>query len=65
VDADRLRLGGFGSVLGAVAGGVVIAFVEHLGAVLLDPSFKEMYVFLVFIGALLFKPEGILNWGDS
>jgi branched-chain amino acid transport system permease protein len=60
-----VALGGFGSVLGAVAGGVVIAFVEHLGAVLLDPSFKEMYVFLVFIGALLFKPEGILNWGDS
>ena len=60
-----VALGGFGSVLGAVAGGVVIAFVEHVGAVLLDPSYKELYVFVVFIGALLLKPEGILNWRDS
>lgn len=57
-----VALGGFGSVLGAVAGGIVISFVEHVGAVLLDPSFKELYVFVVFIGVLLVKPEGILNW---
>jgi branched-chain amino acid transport system permease protein len=60
-----VALGGFGSVLGAVAGGIVIAFVENLGAVLLNPSYKELYVFVVFIGVLLFKPEGILNWGES
>ena len=60
-----VALGGFGSVLGAVAGGIVIAFVENLGAVLLDPSYNELYVFVVFIGVLLFKPEGILNWGES
>jgi branched-chain amino acid transport system permease protein len=60
-----VALGGFGSVLGAVAGGIAIAFVENLGAVLLNPSYKELYVFVVFIGVLLFKPEGILNWGES
>ena len=60
-----VALGGFGSVLGAVAGGIVIAFVENLGAVLLNPSYSELYVFVVFIGVLLFKPEGILNWGES
>jgi branched-chain amino acid transport system permease protein len=60
-----VALGGFGNVLGAVAGGVVIAVVEHVGAVLLDPSFKELYVFVVFIGVLVLKPEGILNWGES
>ena len=60
-----VALGGFGSVLGAVAGGVVIGLVEHVGAALLDPSYKMLYVFLVFIGALLFKPEGILNWSES
>lgn len=59
-----VALGGFGSVIGAVAGGVVIAVVEHVGAVLLNPSFKELYVFLVFIGVLVFKPEGILNWRE-
>lgn len=60
-----VALGGFGSVLGAVAGGVVIGLVEHVGAVMLDPSFKELYVFVVFIGVLVFKPEGILNWGEG
>jgi branched-chain amino acid transport system permease protein len=59
-----VALGGFGSVLGAVAGGVVIAVVEHVGAVLLNPSFRELYVFSVFIGVLLLKPEGILNWRE-
>lgn len=60
-----VALGGFGSVLGAVAGGMVISMVEHVGAVLFNPSYKMLYVFLVFIGALIFKPEGILNWGED
>jgi branched-chain amino acid transport system permease protein len=59
-----VALGGFGNVLGAVAGGIVIGLVEHVGAILLDPSFKELYVFVIFIGVLLLKPEGILNWGE-
>lgn len=60
-----VALGGFGNVLGAVAGGIVIGVVEHVGAVLLNPSYKELYVFLIFIGVLIFKPEGILNWGEN
>lgn len=60
-----VALGGFGSVLGAVAGGIVIGLVENVGAVLLDPSYRMLYVFLVFIGVLLFKPEGILNWNEE
>lgn len=59
-----VALGGFGNVLGAVAGGIVIGLVEQVGSILLDPSFKELYVFLVFIAVLLYKPEGILNWGE-
>ena len=58
-----VAVGGFGSVLGAAAGGVVISFVEHLGATLLDPSFKELYVFVVFIAVLVVSPEGIINRG--
>lgn len=60
-----VALGGFGSVLGAVAGGMVISMVEHVGAVLLNPSFKTLYVFVVFIAALILKPEGILNWSED
>jgi branched-chain amino acid transport system permease protein len=59
-----VALGGFGSVLGAVFGGVSISLVEHLGATLLDPSYKELYVFLMFIGALLYRAEGGLQWRE-
>jgi len=59
-----VALGGFGNILGAVAGGLVISMVEHVGGVLLNPSFKELYIFLVFILVLIYKPEGILNWGE-
>ncbi|WP_137285716.1 branched-chain amino acid ABC transporter permease [Halorussus salinisoli] len=57
-----VALGGFGSVMGAVVGGLGISLVEHLGATLLNPSFKELYVFLVFIGALVWRAEGGFNW---
>lgn len=60
-----VALGGFGNILGAVAGGMVISMVEHIGGVLLNPSFKELYIFLVFILVLVYKPEGILNWGSD
>jgi len=59
-----VALGGFGNVLGAVAGGMVISMVEHVGGVLFSPSYKELYIFLVFILVLVYKPEGILNWGE-
>lgn len=56
-----VALGGFGSVLGAVLGGVGISLVEHLGATLLNPSYKELYVFVVFIAALLLRGEDLLG----
>jgi len=59
-----VALGGFGSVLGAVFGGLGISLVEHLGTTLLNPSYKELYVFVVFIAALLYRAEGGLGWRD-
>lgn len=52
-----VALGGFGSVFGAVLGGLGIGLVEKLGTILLNPSYKELYVFVVFIGALLVRSE--------
>lgn len=50
-----VALGGFGNVLAAGVGGLVIAFVEQFGVRLLDPSFKQIYIFSVFLGALLVR----------
>jgi branched-chain amino acid transport system permease protein len=60
-----VALGGFGEVYSAAVGGVIIGIVEHVGPVLLDPSYTQLYVFLVFILVLLFRPEGIINVGGS
>jgi branched-chain amino acid transport system permease protein len=56
-----VALGGFGSVLGAVFGGIGISLAEHVGATLLDPSYKEMYVFIVFIVALILRSQNVLG----
>lgn len=60
-----VALGGFGEVYSAAIGGIIIGIVEHVGPALLDPSFAELYVFVVFILVLLLKPEGIINVGES
>jgi branched-chain amino acid transport system permease protein len=56
-----VALGGFGSVLGAVFGGLGIALAEKIGTTLLNPSYKEIYVFIVFILALLLRNQNILR----
>ena len=57
-----VALGGLGSIVGAVIGGIVIGLLQNLGASLLNPSYQQLYVYVVLIGALLYQREGILNW---
>jgi branched-chain amino acid transport system permease protein len=52
-----VALGGFGNIRAAAVGGLVIAFVEQFGVRLLNPSFNEIYVFIVFLLALLFREQ--------
>ena len=54
-------VGGIGNVRGAVAGALLIAFVEMFGAAYLSPHMKDLYVFVILIGVLLFKPSGLFG----
>jgi branched-chain amino acid transport system permease protein len=54
-------LGGMGNFLGALAGGLVVGLAEGLGATLLPGSLKQLVVFLIFVLALLFRPEGLFG----
>ncbi len=54
-------VGGIGNVRGAVAGGLLIGFVELFGAGYLSPHLRELYVFALLIAVLLFKPSGLLG----
>ncbi len=54
-------LGGFGSLPGAVLGGVLIGLVEQYAGVYLPHGFKDIAAYLVLIAVLLLRPRGILG----
>jgi branched-chain amino acid transport system permease protein len=54
-------LGGMGSVVGAGLGGIVVGVAESLGAVTFSAGWKDVVVYVIFLGILLFKPSGLLG----
>jgi branched-chain amino acid transport system permease protein len=54
-------IGGMGSLVGAFAGGLLVAVAESLGAVFLKPSLKELVSFSLLVLILLFRPAGIFG----
>jgi branched-chain amino acid transport system permease protein len=57
-----VALGGFGSVYGALFGGLAIGVVETVVGVYAIPWMKLPAVFAVFILILVVKPRGLLGW---
>ncbi len=56
-----VTLGGFGNVAGAFLAGVLIGVVEALAGFLYDPALKTIFVYLLFLGVLFFRPQGLLG----
>jgi branched-chain amino acid transport system permease protein len=56
-----ITLGGFGSMGGALAGGLALGVVEAIGMHFTSPSLKSLLSYAVFIGVLLWKPNGLFN----
>lgn len=54
-------LGGMGSLPGALIGALVIGVVEALSAFFLGPSARQIVYFLVFVGILVVRPQGLLG----
>lgn len=54
-------LGGFGTVAGALVGGVMIGLIENWFGTLVSPSFKLLFVFCLFVLTLLIRPRGFLG----
>jgi branched-chain amino acid transport system permease protein len=56
-----ITLGGFGSMAGALAGGLLLGVVEAIGMHFTNPSLKALLSYIVFIGVLLLRPEGLFT----
>ena len=56
-------VGGLGNVYGAMIGGYIVAFVEVLVVALIPEGsrYKDVFVFLLLILVLVFRPSGILK----
>ncbi len=56
-----LVLGGFGSIPGAILGGLVLGLIEQLSGVYLPDGFKDASAYVVLIAVLILWPRGLLG----
>ena len=54
-------LGGFGSVPGAIVGGLLLGVIEQFSGVYLPDGFKDAMAYIVLIGVLILWPRGLLG----
>lgn len=54
-------IGGFGSLPGAIAGGLIIGVVETLSGFLLPEGFKDISAYLVLLVVLFVRPHGLFG----
>jgi branched-chain amino acid transport system permease protein len=54
-------LGGMGSIIGATIGGIVVGVTESVAASCVSSGLKEIFVFILFLLVLLFRPAGLLG----
>lgn len=54
-------LGGIGSIPGAMLGGLLIGLIEAFWSAYFSIEYKDVVVFLVLVGVLIFRPTGLLG----
>jgi branched-chain amino acid transport system permease protein len=54
-------LGGIGNIPGAMLGGLLLGVLEMLGSTYISTAYKDVFVFIILILVLIFRPTGILG----
>lgn len=58
---SAIVLGGFGSLPGAIVGGLLIGIIEQFAGVYLPDGSKDIVAYLVLIAVLVLRPHGLLG----
>ena len=56
-----VALGGFGSLVGALVAGLLVGVVEAMTALVIDPSLKQVGVFVIYLLVLTIRPRGLFG----
>ncbi len=54
-------LGGLGSVMGALIGGVAVGIIQSLSTLVMPIQVQNLALFVIFIALLTFRPQGLLG----
>ncbi len=54
-------LGGFGSLPGALLGGLIIGLIEELAGLYLPEGFKSVAAYIVLLAVLMIRPQGLFG----
>jgi len=58
---EIIVIGGLGSLVGSVVGGLLLGVIEALGSVFLSPAYKDLYGFVLLIALLAVRPTGLFG----
>ena len=56
-----VALGGFGSVFGAFAAGIIVGLIEAVTAVVLPPAMKSMGIYVLYLAIIFLRPQGLFG----
>jgi branched-chain amino acid transport system permease protein len=56
-----VALGGFGSIFGALAAGLLVGLVEAISATILEPSMKAIGIYAVYLAVVFVRPRGLFG----
>jgi branched-chain amino acid transport system permease protein len=58
---EIIVIGGLGSILGSIVGGLLLGVIEALGSVFISAAYKDLYGFLLLIVLLVVRPTGLFG----